>query len=1141
MRTINSIFKVSFFLFILTVGVHTAYSQTAALLPVAPQQFFDKNGNPVSSGSVGYYIPGTSTPKMVWQDDSQTTPWANPITLNAGGWPPNNKGIYGNGIYRQIVKDKFNNIISDQPTSATGTGGGAGTSVGDGNSVGTILTWSGMIAPNQYQFAYGQALSRTTYPELYQAITLQTPVTCVGGNTTLTGISDTSNIPVGAALEGNCIVAGSTVISKTINTVTLSIAANISTTANIRFFPYGNGNGTTTFNAPDLRGKVIPGRTNMGGVTASNLTNTYYGSSPDAVGANGGTQSSTLAQSNLPNVNFNVSIPSGQGAHTHSYTLTSGANQTLQPGGANIATVSNSASNTGSSTLPAMTGTAPSGGSGTAFSLVQPSMTLNYIIKVTPDTSISGLFGVASIGGMQGIIACGTGLTCAGNTISAGSISTNITVNSTLVNSGTDGYYLYSQGGILKNSPPIYKSIIDCGADPSGVTDSTSAINTCIQTYNYVSVPTGNYKISSPGIQIGNYQGIIGIGPLASVFIYNDTTGYAINPSGTGVTISGLSIDRTSAVPVSGGGIGHTNSLNDSNFYDLLVQNQYNGYNFPPCYYCVINNIIANSNYNDGIRFTTTNTAPVSQYFASNMSASANNGWGFKIDTSGTTQPVTFLTWDKVNTYINNLGALSAVTTSNAPINDLRITNVNFSTDNNTLVALQTYGIHNSIIGGLVEQAGSTASGRGGLIAPSNVGSGISLKNNTQIVLSGLMIRTNSQHGIVSDGTDTNVIIANSMISANGTASNNTYDGINIASGTITPIIDSVNSGWGANVQRYGINSSDVDTLVTNSLFNGVTGGCNFPAGAFGATNVGTKCAVAGLQSNVQFIGATSGSTTVVPLSVASGLLTLPSATDTLVGKATTDIFTNKTFDTAGTGNSFSINGLAVTSNTGTGSVVRATSPTITTPTGIVKADVGLGNVDNTSDATKNAAAVTLTNKTITAASLNGAGHVVSGGSLSIDAGAGFAINNGGFTFSGALSPQMNFQPSSGATQAGQINQTGDIFSLARFGGPNYLSIDLTTGVISGVSTVAATSPTTGTIKSAGGIGASGAIWAGTYINITPTVVTSLPTCNAALDGARAYVTNNNTAPAWQGAVTAGGTNRTPVYCDGNASAWKQG
>lgn len=47
------------------------------------------------------------------------------------------------------------------------------------------------------------------------------------------------------------------------------------------------------------------------------------------------------------------------------------------------------------------------------------------------------------------------------------------------------------------------------------------------------------------------------------------------------------------------------------------------------------------------------------------------------------------------------------------------------------------------------------------------------------------------------------------------------------------------------------------------------------------------------------------------------------------------------------------------------------TSPVINTPTGIVKGDVGLGNVDNTSDATKNAASVTLTNKTLTSPVLN--------------------------------------------------------------------------------------------------------------------------------------------------------------------------
>lgn len=72
-----------------------------------------------------------------------------------------------------------------------------------------------------------------------------------------------------------------------------------------------------------------------------------------------------------------------------------------------------------------------------------------------------------------------------------------------------------------------------------------------------------------------------------------------------------------------------------------------------------------------------------------------------------------------------------------------------------------------------------------------------------------------------------------------------------------------------------------------------------------------------------------------------SGALTLSSGgaytvtvpgTGTMVLANSTATLTNKTFDTAGTGNSFLINGLAATANTGTGSVVRATSPTLVTP-----------------------------------------------------------------------------------------------------------------------------------------------------------------------------------------------------------------
>lgn len=63
-----------------------------------------------------------------------------------------------------------------------------------------------------------------------------------------------------------------------------------------------------------------------------------------------------------------------------------------------------------------------------------------------------------------------------------------------------------------------------------------------------------------------------------------------------------------------------------------------------------------------------------------------------------------------------------------------------------------------------------------------------------------------------------------------------------------------------------------------------------------------------------------------------SGTLSAPNATDTLIGKATIDVLTNKTFDTAATGNVFKINGTIITDITGTGKVVLQNTPTLITP-----------------------------------------------------------------------------------------------------------------------------------------------------------------------------------------------------------------
>lgn len=79
--------------------------------------------------------------------------------------------------------------------------------------------------------------------------------------------------------------------------------------------------------------------------------------------------------------------------------------------------------------------------------------------------------------------------------------------------------------------------------------------------------------------------------------------------------------------------------------------------------------------------------------------------------------------------------------------------------------------------------------------------------------------------------------------------------------------------------------------------------------------------------------GSGSGSSTLNAPATGGGTATLFAGSDTILGAASTATLTNKTYDTAGTGNSFSINGVAATSNTGTGAVARATSPTFVTPT----------------------------------------------------------------------------------------------------------------------------------------------------------------------------------------------------------------
>lgn len=145
------------------------------------------------------------------------------------------------------------------------------------------------------------------------------------------------SVPLGAIIDCTCTTAPNT-------NFVIPIGQAISRTTYSAYFSmvgttYGVGDGVTTFNVPDLRGRILAG------LDPSGLRITTAGSGIDGTtqGATGGAQNLLLAQSGLPNVTLTFS---GSGSVTGNILLGgTGA------GSASIPPPSNSDSNTGSSPL----------------------------------------------------------------------------------------------------------------------------------------------------------------------------------------------------------------------------------------------------------------------------------------------------------------------------------------------------------------------------------------------------------------------------------------------------------------------------------------------------------------------------------------------------------------------------------------------------------------------------------------------------------------------------------------------------------------------------------------------------------------------------------------------------------------------
>lgn len=188
----------------------------------------------------------------------------------------------------------------------------------------TIEYWAATAPSSAYAFPFGQAISRTTYATLFALI-------------------------------------GAT---------------------------YGAGDGSTTFNLPDLRGRGTACPDNMGGGTDPNrLTGGALAGVRNSVGGAGGEAAHTLSASEIPTITTTTNSTFSQSVTSTVSNVVQGSpvTQNLQAGGNPIGAFTNGAPTTGSitstGTIPRIPATSDNTG-GAAHNVMQPTILCNRIMRI---------------------------------------------------------------------------------------------------------------------------------------------------------------------------------------------------------------------------------------------------------------------------------------------------------------------------------------------------------------------------------------------------------------------------------------------------------------------------------------------------------------------------------------------------------------------------------------------------------------------------------------------------------------------------------------------------------------------------------------------------------------------------------------
>jgi microcystin-dependent protein len=232
------------------------------------------------------------------------------------------------------------------------------------------------LSPSGVELPAGTLVQGTPYVATYYNATAEWILQGLAGNP--------YNIPLGGMIEftgttapnGSFVLPSGQAISRT---TYATYFAMVGTT-------YGAGDGSTTFNVIDKRGRVSAGKDDMGGSAASRITNGGSGITGTTLGNAGGAETVTLATGNLPSHTHTFSGSTGGQSANHTHGVDQGIGVVSAPStlfaSASSGVGNNQTGPESTDHTHGFSGTTNPTGSGSAVNKMPPAIIVNYLLRV---------------------------------------------------------------------------------------------------------------------------------------------------------------------------------------------------------------------------------------------------------------------------------------------------------------------------------------------------------------------------------------------------------------------------------------------------------------------------------------------------------------------------------------------------------------------------------------------------------------------------------------------------------------------------------------------------------------------------------------------------------------------------------------